>query len=87
MTKREEAKAQARGIRALLYGPTWADKIMLEEKARGAQSIVMVLIEERFGPVPEEIKSRVESIQSMDRLKRLVRKTATAKSLKGLRLG
>jgi 5'-deoxynucleotidase YfbR-like HD superfamily hydrolase len=87
MTKKEEAREQARGIRALLYGPTWADKMMLEQKARGAQTIVMALIEERFGPVPEEIKSRVESIQSMDRLKRLLRKTTTAKSLKGLRLG
>jgi hypothetical protein len=87
MTKKEEAREQARGIRALLFGPSWADKMMLEGQARGARTVVMTLIEDRFGPVPQEIRSRIESIQSMDRLQRIARKTVTAKSLKGLRLG
>lgn len=72
---------------SLLYKVSWADKMMLEGERRGIRDILFADIEERFGSVPEEIRSRIESIQSVDRLKRLIRRARTAKSLRGLRLG
>jgi hypothetical protein len=72
---------------SLLYKVSWADKMRLEGHRQGIRDILFDDLEERFGPVPEEIRSRIESIQSVDRLKRLIRKARTAKSLKGLRLG
>jgi hypothetical protein len=72
---------------SLLYKVSWADKMRLEGKSQGAQDVLLHLLEERFGPIPEEVRSRVESIQSVERLKRLSFKAMTAKSLKGLRLG
>jgi hypothetical protein len=61
--------------------------MMLEGERRGIREVLFDDLEERFGPVPEEIRSRIESIQSVDRLKRLIRRARTAKSLNGLRLG
>jgi Putative transposase, YhgA-like len=72
---------------SLLYKVSWADKMMLEGERRGIRDVLFDDLEERFGPVPQEIRSRIESIQSVDRLKRLIRKARIAKSLKGLRLG
>jgi hypothetical protein len=72
---------------SLLYKVSWADKMMLEGERRGLRGVLLDEIEERFGPVPEGIRSRIESIQSVDRLKRLIRRARTAKSLNGLRLG
>jgi predicted transposase YdaD len=72
---------------SLLYKVSWADKMRLEGRRQGAQDMLLHLLEERFGPVPEEVRSRVESIQSVERLKRLFSKAMIAKSLKGLRLG
>ncbi len=72
---------------SLLYKVSWADKMMLEGERRGIRDILFDDLEERFGSVPEEIRSRIESIQSVDRLKRLIRRARTAKSLRGLRLG
>ncbi len=72
---------------SLLYKVSWADKMRLEGRRQGAQDMLLHLLEERFGPVPEEVRSRVESIQSLERLKRLFSKALIAKSLKGLRLG
>jgi hypothetical protein len=87
MTKKEEAREQARGIRALLHGPSWADKMMIEGERRGIRGVLFDQLEERFGPLPQEIRSHIESIESVDRLRRLTRRARTAKSLKGLRLG
>jgi hypothetical protein len=87
MGRTEEEKEQDRGIHRLFYGPTWKDTIMLEAQLRGARGVLMGVIEDRFGPVPQEIRTRIESIKSMDRMLRLARRSVTAKSLKGLRLG
>jgi len=72
---------------SLLYRLSWADKMMMEGERRGIRGVLCDQLEERFGPVPEEIRSRIQSIESVDRLKRLARKVPTAKSLKSLRLG
>jgi hypothetical protein len=72
---------------SLLYKVSWADKMMMEGERRGIQGVLCDQLEERFGPVPEEVRTHIESIQSVDRLRRLARKLPTAKSLKSLRLG
>ena len=72
---------------SLLYKVSWADKMRLEGEEKGARRVLLTLLERRFGPVPEEVRSRVESIRSFERLSRLAEKVLTAKSLKGLRLG
>jgi hypothetical protein len=67
----------------LLYIETWEDRM----QAQGARKVVLSLLEERFGAVPEEVRNRLEKIRSIDRLTRLAQKAVTAKSLKSLRLG
>jgi hypothetical protein len=67
----------------LLYIETWEDRV----EARGARKVLMSLLEERFGALPEEVRTRVEKIRSLERLSRLAQKALTAKSLKSLRLG
>jgi len=71
----------------LLYIETWEDKMILKGKGLGAQHVLLGLLEDRFGPVPDEVRVRIEKIRSVDRLTRLVQKAAKAKSLKSLRLG
>lgn len=71
----------------MLYRMSWKDEMILEGRTQGARAMLLSLIEVRFGLVPEEVRSRIESIHSFERLNRLVRKAATAKTLRGLRLG
>jgi hypothetical protein len=72
---------------SLLFRTSWADKMILEGERRGTREVLLGLVEERFGSVPAETRRRIESIQSVDRLKRLCHKVLTAKTVKGLRLG
>jgi hypothetical protein len=81
-TRRTQAMATS-----LLYRVSWADKMRLEGERRGIRDVLLDLMEQRFGPVPDEIRNRVEEIHSIDRLRRLARKVQLAKTLKGLRLG
>ena len=71
----------------MLYRMTWADKMILEGKGQGAQQVLLGVLEKRFGPIPEDVRQRVENIRSADRLTRLAQKAVTAKSLRSLRLG
>ncbi len=72
---------------AMLYRMSWKDEMLLEGERRGIRRVLCDQLEDRFGPVPEEIRSRIEAIRSLDRLQRLARKLPSAKSLKSLRLG
>jgi hypothetical protein len=76
-------RERSAGTMNLLYIETWEDRI----EARGARKVVLGLLEERFGAVPEEVRQRLDRIRSVDRLTRLAHKALTAKSLKSLRLG
>jgi hypothetical protein len=66
---------------------TWTDRVEIEGEKKGARHVLLLLLEDKFGPVPDEIRQRVEKIRSLDRLARLARRTLTARSLKGMRLG
>jgi hypothetical protein len=54
---------------------------------KGARELLLRQIEVRFGPIPDDIRQRVEKIRSWDRLTRLAERVLTARSLKGMRLG
>jgi hypothetical protein len=54
--------------------------------AKGMQKVLLSLLEQRFGPLPEETRTRVEAIASLDRLTRLSERVLTARSLASLRL-
>jgi hypothetical protein len=58
----------------------------LEAGLRAVREILLSLLEQRFGPVPEGIRQRVEAISSLDRLTRLSRRALNARSLSALRL-
>jgi hypothetical protein len=66
---------------------TWSDRILFEGERKGAQLILLDVLEGRFGPVSDEVRRRVERIRSLDRLRRLARKAGVAESIKSLRLG
>ncbi|HEY2289099.1 MAG TPA: Rpn family recombination-promoting nuclease/putative transposase [Thermoanaerobaculia bacterium] len=62
----------------------WRKKYRKEDLQEGMRQILLQLLERRFGPLPEEKRSRVEAITSPARLKRLADKILTAKSLQEL---
>jgi hypothetical protein len=72
---------------------TWSERLEakgreegLEAGLRAVREILLSLLEQRFGPVPEGIRQRVEAISSLDRLTRLSRRALNARSLSALRL-
>jgi hypothetical protein len=72
-----------RRARTMLYKTSWADKMMGE----GARQMLLFLLEDRFGSIPEEVKARLQRIRSLERLNRLARKAYAVESIKDLRLG
>ena len=68
---------------------TWSER--MEEKGieKGMQAmrrVLLSLLEQRFGPLPESTRQRVEAITSLDRLTRLCERVFAARSLATLRL-
>jgi predicted transposase YdaD len=73
---------------------TWSERMKAEGREDGLQrglralrQVVLSLLEQRFGPLPEETRERVEAISSLERLTRLGSRVLTARSLAALRLG
>src|SRR5258708_3625219 len=66
---------------------TWTDRVEIEGEKKGMRRILLDLLQERFGAVPDDVRQRVEKIRSEDRLSRLAKKVLTARSLKEMRLG
>jgi hypothetical protein len=72
---------------------TWSERIEAKGREEGRQEgletvreIVVGLLEQRFGSLPDATRKRVEEISSFDRLARLSRRVLTAPSLAALRL-
>jgi len=68
---------------------TWSERIEAQGIEKGCQAvrkILLSLLEQRFGPLSEATRERVESISSLDRLTRLSERALTARSLAALRL-
>jgi len=73
---------------------SWAERLELkgreeglQERLRAMREALLSLLEQRFGPLPETTRERVEAISSLERLTQLVRRVLTARSLAALRLG
>jgi len=72
---------------------TWSERLEAKGREEGMQAglkalreVLLSQLEQRFGPLPEEIHQRVEAISSLDRLTRLGRRVLKARSLSALRL-
>jgi hypothetical protein len=72
---------------------TWSERIRQEGVQQGLETglqamrtMLLTLLDQRFGPLPEETRARVEAITSLSRLSRLGEKVLTARSLAALRL-
>ncbi len=57
-----------------------------EGKSEGARSVLLHLLNQRFGPLPEQVHRQVEAISSLRRLTRLAEQVLVAGSLRELRL-
>jgi len=89
---RLEAKGREVGLREGLQegrheGRQEGRREGLREGLRAMQEMLLSLLEQRFGPLPEATRERVEAISSLERLTRLGRRVLTARSLASLRLG
>jgi hypothetical protein len=58
----------------------------LQEGARSLQQVLLRLLDQRFGPLPESVQRQVEAINSLRRLTRLAEQALTVGSLRELRL-
>jgi len=58
----------------------------LQEGARSLQQVLLRLLDQRFGPLPESVHRQVEAINSLPRLTRLAEQVLTVGSLRELRL-
>jgi hypothetical protein len=58
----------------------------LQEGLRALRKVLLHLLDQRFGPLPEETREQVEAISSLERLTRLSERVLTARSLAALRL-
>jgi flagellar biosynthesis/type III secretory pathway protein FliH len=58
----------------------------LEEAIETLRSVLLAMLEQRFGPLPEETRRRAEAITSIEVLAELVFRSGTAPSLEALGL-
>jgi len=73
---------------------TWSEKLeargeargKAEGEAKGAREILLSMLAERFGPVPEGARRQVEEISSLQRLTQLAKRVLTAHSLEEMGL-
>ena len=57
-----------------------------EGREEGLRQVLLRLLERRFGPLPESVRTQVEAIASPRRLTRLAEQVLVASSLEDLRL-
>jgi len=72
---------------------TWSEKIAAQGEARGeakgangVREILLLLLAEGFGPLPEGARRQVEEISSLQRLTQLAKRVLTAHSLEEMGL-
>ncbi|HEY2737271.1 MAG TPA: hypothetical protein VGK45_02635 [Thermoanaerobaculia bacterium] len=72
---------------------TWSEKQKaegkkegLKEGVRSLQQVLLSLLNQRFGPLPERVHRQVEAITSLRRLTRLAEQVLIVGSLRELRL-
>jgi hypothetical protein len=60
---------------------SWGDRLRREGMELGARRMLIRLLDQRFGKLPESVEQRVEKINSVERLIRLAERVLTARSL------
>jgi hypothetical protein len=65
---------------------TWSEKLEAKGRGEGAREILLSLLAERFGPLPEGSRRQVEEISSLKRLTQLAKRVLTAHSLEEMGL-
>jgi hypothetical protein len=63
---------------------TWSEKMKAEGQKEGMRQVLLMQLDQRFGPLPEKIREKVESTTSIQRLTRIAGKVLTAGSLREL---
>lgn len=68
----------------------WSEKLEAKGEAKGrgegAREILLLLLAERFGPLPEGARRQIEEISSLQRLAQLAKRVLTAHSLEEMGL-
>jgi hypothetical protein len=82
-SQRIAAQGKAEGLQA---GRQVGRREGLQEGLQAVRKILLSLLEQRFGPLSEATRERIEAISSLDRLTRLSERALTARSLATLRL-
>jgi hypothetical protein len=82
------ARKENREVQAMAM--TWSEKLEAKGEAKGrgegAREILLSLLAERFGPLPEGARRQVEEISSLQRLTQLAKRVLTAHSLEEMGL-
>lgn len=74
-----QEREQNREVRAVKM--TWAEQMEAKGRKEGIQQVLLRQLGMRFGPLPESVQHKVESISSMRRLNELAEKLLVARSL------
>jgi hypothetical protein len=88
----EELETLARGTAKEVQGMrmTWAEKLEAKGREQGVeQGVRQTLLRQlglRFGPLNEEVKRRIESIRSVERLSQMTEQILVARSLEEMGL-
>ena len=78
----EESKKMGIAERVMEWTREWKEEGRLE----GLQEVVLSLLEQRFGTVAEDTRSRVLAIRDVDELKKIAKGILLARSLRDLGL-
>ena len=63
---------------------TWSERMMEQGERAGMHKLLLHLLAQRFGPLPDAVRGQVEAITSTRRLTSLAGKVLTARSLRDL---
>jgi putative YhgA-like transposase len=78
----EALRARKENTEVQAMAMTWSEKL----EAKGVREILLLLLAERFGPLPEGARRQVEEISSLRRLTQLAKRVLTAHSLEEMGL-
>jgi Putative transposase, YhgA-like len=81
VSHREEIRQMSETI-----GQTWEQELLLRGQLRERRESLRMLLEERFGPLPEAVRQRIESSDDLARLRRAFQQALHVASLDDLEL-
>jgi hypothetical protein len=65
---------------------TWEQEMLVRGELKASRDNLRVLLEERFGPLPEAVAQRIEAMDDLERLRTLFRQAVRVTSLEELEL-